>query len=133
MMNAPMNEAQKKAMMQQQQARQGTNLAGPVAPGINNMQVPSSPNQMQQQQPSLQEQAYRNALVSMSRFPKPLPIAMSTTPDESPVIDAADNVSEIVPSTEQQAVQIVEDEDSRDNLTRNPSRSNNPKSGMNYP
>lgn len=84
-------------------------------------------------QPSMQQQAFHGALQSMSKSPKPLPIAMSTTPDESPVVDAADNVTDNSPQNEQDAVALVEDEDSRDNSSKSPSRSNNPVSGMNYP
>lgn len=102
----------------------------PVVPTA--LPPPNSPNQLPAPQANPQQMAYKQALTSMAKAPKPLPIALSTTPEESPVVDGDDNVSEIVPKTEQDAVEVVEDEDSRDN-TQNPNRANNPSSTMNYP
>lgn len=132
MMQRPPYQVQ--AAQQKMQATQGQRLPGTMGPMQHGLQVPTSPNQVQQPQQNVQQQAYKQALMSMYKTPKPLPIALSTTPNESPVIDANDNVLEIQPKTEQDAVQVVEDQDSRDNLNKTPTRGINLGNGqVNYP
>lgn len=112
-----------KALQQQLQAAKGKVLPGHMGPMDNSEQVPTSPNQIQpaqQVQPDLQQMAQKQALMNIMRSPKPMPIAMSITPEESPAVDQNSNVSEIVPKSEQEAVAVVQGQDSRDNLKRNP-------------
>ena len=125
------NQPPMPGQMRQMPMQQPSSMMPPVTPTP--LPVPNSPNQLPPPQMNPQQMAYRQALTSMAKSPKPLPIAMSTTPEESPVINATDDVSEIVPKTEQDAVQVVEDQDSRDNMTKNPDRMDDPFQTMNYP
>lgn len=116
MVRFPFQNPLAQAQQQKMQATQGQTLPGTMGPTQQGLQVPTSPNQIQQPpQASPQQMAYKQALTSMAKAPKPLPIAMSTTPEESPVINANNDVFEIIPKNEQDAVAVVQAQDSVDN------------------